>query len=519
MMPLMVSRLRHLDPRRFLFEREVLGLMGLALLVKPIGLISQVLIARWFGAGVDLDAYTLAFFLVTFGDGTLVQVFKGSMAPFLIQRKRALERRRYDRYQNGVLALFMGSGTLWLLALALSAGLVVQIIGPGLPAVTSDLAVRMTVLMALPALLMCANNLGIAILDLHQHFRLGGTMPVLNAAVTLTALLLWHERLGIWALPLGFAISQALQWPLIHLRALLARALVPVRPQLARGDLRQIGDLAGLVLLGQVLLMINMFLDRWFATGLEPGSISSLAYAHVLVNFGLVLFSSSLVTVMYPRMSEAIAAGDLAGCSAYLRVNLARLAYLVVPAALAASLAAPEIVQVLFQRGAFDVSDTLRTGGVTTMYMLGLPAMIINLVVARTFHSLQLLREKVWLALQYLATNALLNFALIGVLQVKGLALATTVSINLHLLLSLWILHRRRSGLATAPLLAIVGRAYLMGGIAAAAVWLLPLQGVTDALRAAGLFGVVGAGALKVALVFGVYAALFGLWRWRRVAD
>jgi putative peptidoglycan lipid II flippase len=310
-----------------------------------------------------------------------------------------------------------------------------------------------------------------------------------------------------------------LQWPLVHLRALRVKALLPVRPAVERREFRKLGDLIGLVLLGQVLLMITAFLDRWFATGLEPGSISSLAYAHVLVNFGLVLFSSSLVTVMYPRMSEAIAAGDLAGCSAYLRVNLARLAYLVVPAALAASLAAPEIVQVLFQRGAFDVADTLRTGGVTTMYMLGLPAMIINLVVARTFHSLQLLREKVWLALQYLATNALLNFALIGVLQVKGLALATTVSINLHLLLSLWILHRRRSGLATAPLLAIVGRAYLMGGIAAAAVWLLPLQGVTDALRGAGLLGVMGAGALKVALVFGVYAALFGLWRWRRVAD
>lgn len=509
----MIRPMERLDLRRLLFDREVMGLMGLTLLVKPIGLLNQVLIARWFGAGEELDAYALAYFLVTFGDGTISHVFKGAMAPYLIQLKRAYDRLTFARFQNGVLALFMGSGALWLLGLVLAAGAVVSVVGPELPPVSRDLTVRMMVLLALPAFVLVANNLGIAVLNLHQFFRLAGAMPLLNSLAMLAALLLWHDKLGIWALPAGFALSQVLQWPLIHLRAWRVRVLAAARPTLARRDLRRVGDLIGLVLLAQVLLMVNAFLDKWFATGLEAGSISSLTYAMTLTNFGLLLFASSLMTVMYPRMSEAITAGDLTGCSDYIRQNLARLAHLVVPASLALALAGPEIVRVLFQRGAFDAADALRTSGTTTMYLLGLPALIINTLVARIFHSLQLLRDKVWLAVQYLATNALLNFLLIGPLQVRGLALASTLAINLHLLLSLWILHRRRSGLATAPLLAIVGRSYLLAIGAALIYWLLPLQNLPSAVAATPLLTVVGVGGLKAAVVVGVYGVLLGCWR------
>jgi len=102
------------DPRRWLFDRDVLSLMGLGLLVKPIGMVTQILIARWFGAGEQFDAYRLAFFLVTFGDGTLSRVFKGAMAPHLIQRLRDLAPLDFARYQNGIVSLFVGAGALWL---------------------------------------------------------------------------------------------------------------------------------------------------------------------------------------------------------------------------------------------------------------------------------------------------------------------------------------------------------------------------------------------------------------------
>ncbi len=505
--------MRRFDPRRLLFEKEVLGLMGLGMLVKPVGLISQMLMAKWFGAGENLDAYGLAFFLVTLGDGALSRTFKAAMAPHLIKVKRALDPEPYARYQNGVLGLFVGPGAVWLLILAVAAPLVVSLVGPDLPVVTRDLTIRMIVVMAVPALLMVANNLGIATLQLHQDFRLAGAIPVLQSLSILVALLLWHDRLGIWSLPAGFAMGHVLAWPLIHVRAIRVQALRLLRPLGVGRDLPLIRQLVWLVLVAEIMLTVNTFLDKWFATGLEPGSISSLNFAWTLTSFGLMLFLTSLVTVMFPRMSEAIAAGDRAGCSEYIRGNLVRVSNLVVPVSLAAAAAAPEVVQVLFERGAFDAADSARTSITMSMYLLGLPALIINSVIARVFHSLQLLRDKMWLALQYLATNALLNFLLIGPLKVQGLALASSLAINVHLALSLWMLHRRRSGLASGSFTRIIGEAYGLGLLAAAAYWLVPLDGAVAALAGHGLVGVIGAGALKGAVIVGAYAVLLAGWR------
>jgi putative peptidoglycan lipid II flippase len=501
------------DPRRLLFDRDVLSLMGLGLLVKPVGLVTQILLARWFGAGEQFDAYRLAFFLVTFGDGTLTRVFKGAMAPHLIQRMRQLDPRQYAGYQNGIVSLFVGTGMLWLVLLVVLAGPLIGVVWPDLPTVTADLTVRMLLVMALPALLMVSSNLGMAVLQLHQFFRVAGAMPVLNAVCVLGALVIWHDELGIWSMPAGFALAQVLQWPIVHLRALVTRALRPVRPALGEIDLKLVGDLVGLMALSELLLTVNLFMDQWFATGLEAGSISSLHYAYTVTNTVLILFATSLITVMFPRMSAAIAAGDMAGCSGDIAANLTRAVHLVVPAALMATVAAPEIVRVLFQRGAFDAADAVRTSGTMTMYVLGLPALIINLLIARIFHSLQLLRDKVWLSVQYLATNVALNLVLIGPLQVKGLALASTLAINLHLGLSLIILHRRRSGLETGRFIQIVALSYGLGGVAYLAFRLLPVDQWLVGLDPTDFAGAILSGMARAAVIGAIYVVLLPISR------
>ena len=505
--------MKRFDLRRFFFDRDVMSLMGLGLLVKPLGLVTQILLARWFGADERLDAYLLALFLLTFGDGTLSRVFKGALVPHLIQQMRRLEALAYARYQNGVVGLFVGGGAAWLVLLAVLAGPVVALVGPDLPEATQDLTVRMLLAMALPGLFMVANNLSIAVLQMHQVFRMAGAMPVLNAVCILGALVLWHDTLGIWSMPVGFAASHVLQWPLVHGRALIARAWRPLRPSLGGADLRMIRGLVGFMAAAELMLTLNLFLDKWFALGLEAGSVSSLHYAYTITNTVLILFATSLVTVMFPRMSAAIAAGDMEGCSAAIRTNLGRAAHLVVPAALMAVAASPEIVRVLFQRGEFDALDAVRTSGAMTMYVVGLPALIINLLVARIFHSLQLLRDKMWLAVQYLVTNFVFNWLLVGPMQVKGLALASSIAINLHLALSLWILHRRRSGLTTGRFAGIAVTSYALGALTWLVYWLLPVDAWLSPLGVDSLAGALAACGLKAAVIAGIYWPLLLIWR------
>lgn len=503
--------------RRILFDRDTLGLMGFGLMVKPVGLVTQVLIARWFGAGEQVDAFQLSLFLVTFGDGTLARIFKGALSPHLIKYKQQMDTHLYARYQNGIVGGFLLGGAVWLTLLTVLVGTLIHVIWPDLPEKTAGLTVRMELVMVVPALVMISNNLHVVVLNLHQHFQVAGAMPVLNAICMLFALVFWHDSLGIWSLPAGFALSQLLRAPIIHGRALVSGAVKPARPMLAREDLGVIRELVTMMAISEVLLTINLFLDKWFATGLEPGSIASLHYAYIITNTVVVLFLTSLVTVMFPRMSAAIAAGDFNGCSKDIRANLKRAAHIVVPAAVMITVASPQIVHVLFQRGEFDAADAARTSGAMAMYALGLPALVLNAVVARVFHSLQLLRDKVWLSVQYLLTNALLNAALVGILQVRGLALASTAAIGTHLALSLWILHRRQTGLTTGRFAGIIGEAFVLGMAAYGVYWLLPVDEMVARMGVGTMWTSLLIGMGKGAVIAVCYLVLWlGLRWWHR---
>ena len=135
-----------------------------------------------------------------------------------------------------------------------------------------------------------------------------------------------------------------------------------------------------------------------------------------------------------------IAIGDFAACGSYVEGNLRRLARVVVPAALALIYSAPDIVRALLRRGAFDEESARQVSGVLVLYAVGLPAIVFNGIVARLYNALGRNGPKIWLALQFLVTNIVGNLILIGPMATRGLALSSTIAINVHLLLSCYFL-------------------------------------------------------------------------------
>jgi len=501
--------------RRLWFDSEVMRLMGMTALVKPVGLLTQALLANYFGAGIRLDAFAFALFLVEFLDQTMGAVFRAVVVPLTIKLKRIMNPQQLFRFQNAIYPIFILPVLLYMGFLVVRGGLVVDWLGPSLPPETKAYIVNMLKIMALPGVALLVVTMLKATLNLNRKFRLVGTMPLLNGVVMLGTLVLFHERLGIWVLPVGFAISNLgqLLWLGIHARA--TRCMVPMRPSLPPGMVAQLWSLSWMVLVAHIFLTVNKFIDKMFAASLEPGSISSINYAMTIMNFGVQLFTLSLVAIMFTRMSEFFARGDMGAGSGYIHNNLKHVTRIVMPVSLALCVASGEIVRVLFQHGAFDAADTQRTAGALAMYLLGLPAVIINAIVGRIYHSLQRLRDRMWLAAQFLLTNALGNFLLVKSLQVVGLAISSTVAVNLHLILGLVVLQRYRIGLAAGSFLAIVVRAYVLTTITFLVYWLSGFGTLMSEWEiGVTLYGAVLVAACRFCFIIAVYVAGLLIWRW-----
>jgi len=501
--------------QRLLFDAEVMRLMSMTIFAKPLGLVTQILLASYFGAGIRLDAYVFTLFLVEFFDGAVGNVYNAVVIPLTIKFKARFDSIQVLKLQNAIYLLFLGPALIYMSILLLRSELVISILGPKMPSETRVYIVKMLKMMAVPGIILLMVTMLKATLNLNKRFRMPAAMPVFKGVIVLVNLVLLQKHIGIWALPVGFAIANISQFIVLGIYGLVKRCTGLVRPSVPSGLLSKLWALSWMVLVAQTFLRVNQFIDKMFASGLEPGSISSISYSMTIVNFGLQLFLFSLIPVMFTNMSEYFAKGDMSGGNDYIQTNLNRLSRIVVPVSLALCLTSDEIVRVLFQRGAFDASDTNRTAGALAMYLLGLPAVIINSLVARIFFSLQKVRDRMWLAAQYLLTNALGNFLLVKSLKVMGLAISSSVAINIHLVLSLVILHNYRTGLNVPGFLTVIGRAYVQAGITYLVYRFSGFGGMLDGWD----IGVTVPGAILVAAVrfffiMAVYIISLLIWRW-----
>lgn len=502
---LQISKVRNL-----LFEGDVLRLMAMTLLVRPIGLVTQMLMASYFGAGEQYDAYVLAFFLVNFVQMSFGRVFNATVTPFAIRIRKERAESDVFGFLNAAYLLFLIPGLVFV-AVSLTRGdLLVFLSGPRAPEPTRDLALRMLEFMAVPGLFFLLVWMGKSTLNLNKRFGVPGAMPIVYSVAFLLVLVLLQPSRGIWALPTAFTVGVAAQFVVLLVWNLRTGSFRFQRPRMSATDRHKLWLLSWMIFVSTTFQTVNAFLDKMFASGLEPGSISSIAYSNTVINFGLQFFSLSLVTVMFTKMSELLSEERMADCDRYIAFNLLKMGRLVVPASIGLSLISTELVTVLFERGQFGPDDTVRTAGALSLYLLGLPALVFNSLVTRIFHSIQKMRAKMWLALQYLLTNAVGNMILVGSFKVLGLAVSSSVAINVHLFLSFLFLHRYGLGLGIERYTAIVLRLYTVGALVWGGFVASGAQAFfTRWADGAGLFEMIGIGAVHFFCVVGAFFVLY----------
>lgn len=105
------------------------------------------------------------------------------------------------------------------------------------------------------------------------------------------------------------------------------------------------------------------------------------------------------------------------------------------------------VVQLLFERGAFDERATAMTASAVLFYSIGLVGLAANVLLTRGFYAFQDTRTPVKLLVVNVALNLVLSLLLMGPLQLGGLALASSIAALVNTVLLVYFLERRLPGL------------------------------------------------------------------------
>lgn len=397
---------------RLLKATSVVGLM--TLLSRITGLARDVAFSSWFGSGVVMDAFTVAFKIPNllrrfFAEGAFSQAFVPVIAEYRNQRTFAETRDLVDR-----VAGTLGAGLFVITLLGvLAAPVLVLAFAPGFSGGDDRFALAVEMLrFTFPYILFVSlTALAGSILNAYRHFAVAAFTPVL-LNVTMIACAGWLEPLfetpGL-GLALGVLVAGivqlAFQVPFLRRLKLLPR----LRFGWAHEGVRRIFKLMAPAVFGSSVAQISILLDTLIASFLVAGSISWLYYSDRLVEFPLGVLGIAIATVILPRLSDHHAQQSPQQFSATLDWALRCTFVIGVPAAAALAVLAEPLMTTLFYRGAFTERDVAMSAASLRAYAPGLLGFILVKVLAPGFFARQDARTPVRVGLVALSIGMILS--------------------------------------------------------------------------------------------------------------
>jgi putative peptidoglycan lipid II flippase len=140
------------------------------------------------------------------------------------------------------------------------------------------------------------------------------------------------------------------------------------------------------------------------------------------------MFSVALATVLFPTLSRFAARRDLDGLRAAMSNGTRQIFLLLVPAAAFCAVLATPIIRLVYQRGVFDSQSTDLVSSALFWFSFSLPFAGVNLLLTRSFFSLQRPWIPTGLAAANLAVNVVISLLLYRPFGVAGLVIGTAVA-------------------------------------------------------------------------------------------
>ncbi|MCA9039106.1 MAG: murein biosynthesis integral membrane protein MurJ [Planctomycetaceae bacterium] len=423
-------------------------------LSRVLGLVRDMGMAMLFGNGPIMDAFSIAFRIPNlarrlFGEGALSTAF---LPAFVRER----EQHGLDSAWRLVTATL-----LWLTRFlsAVTVGgllLLLTLYLAGLDSPEYQLLLGLTAIMLPYLLLICLVAQISAVMHAQNRFGWPAFSPlILNGLWIFT---IWMVA-PVWSSPrtqvVVIAVSVLLAGAVQLVGLLLPLFRMGYRYTTdwreAKSDVREVLRSMIPVLIGLSIAQINAVSDSliawvfsapeeisqpaerimWVIWGIEyplkAGTASALYFGQRLFQFPLGLFGLALGTVLFPFMTRHAETGQQDRLQQTLLLGLKQVIGIALPASVGMILLSKPITRLLFEYGQFTSEDAGQTAKMIAAYGAAVWSSCALLILHRGFYALGDRMTPLYVGLQMVALNLVLNMTLIWIWQGVGLAISTAI--------------------------------------------------------------------------------------------
>ncbi|HYE12008.1 MAG TPA: murein biosynthesis integral membrane protein MurJ [Patescibacteria group bacterium] len=398
----------------------------LTLVSKFIGFIRELLLANYYGTGYIIDAYVMAIAIPGIIFGGIFAAISTAYMPIFSRKMEIDGEIQANRFTSEITNLALAVSILAGLVGIIFSGQIVSIFASGFEGETAALTsfyIKITFFYVM-------FSSALSLMETYLQYK-GVFLPQVIAGYAQNAVIISIIIISAYTthyiLVLGWLFGYAIRMGIMLLRA--KKKGFTYTPTLkVKGAARDIVLLAIPVFVGSSMNQINMFIDKTLASGLPQGSIAALNYGGTIITMISGLTISILVTICYPKLAQASSLNESNRFSNILSTGINLIAIIAIPCSLGAMAFSNQIVQIIYERGAFDAAATAFTSSAFLFYAVGMFFSSTTSLLNQAYYSLHNMKSPMIFAAVGVIINVVFNLILIRFMAHNGLALATSIS-------------------------------------------------------------------------------------------
>lgn len=420
-------------------KSSVFTLMLFTLSSRILGLLREVVKAKYIGSGGLNDAFNVAFMIPNllrrlFAESSMTAAFIPTFKGYL-KKDNEKETRQF---LNSLFTTLTFLVTTTVIIGIITTPILVKVFNEKNADIPEVILLTRIMFPYLAFISLAALFQGV--LNCLNIFGPGGFVPVLfNIIVIVSTMFLSrftenHARAMAIGVSLGGFVQMGFQLPYI-LRNGFGFRLTGIKKAFNNSGTRKVGKLIAPTLAGMGAYQLSIAVANVVAIDTGKGVSSSLNYSLRLQELVLGIFAVSIGTVLISTLSKDAKDLNWKNFSTSLKLSLNVISLITIPVTVFAFIHAREIVEIVYKRGAFDEAGLIMTSGVFRFHISGLLFIAVTRIIGPAFYSLEDSKTPAVLGSVSVGIGIILMFILAPALKANGLALAITASSIIQMIL------------------------------------------------------------------------------------
>lgn len=405
----------------------------ITLISKVLGLLRDIVFARYYGTGYIATAFFAAIRIPTqLLDIGLSAAITSTFIPVFNEILKKENKEKANIFANNFINIIAVIATFISIFGIIFSEQVVTLLAGGFEEQTFNLTVDL-IRITFPMIIFTAIAFSlVGLLQSYGQFNIPAMISAISNLALIVYLILFRESFGIYGVTVFMIIAWALQviiqLPSAYKNGYRFRFKINLKDE----NIKKVFKLAIPIIFSTSVLSVNNLVATRLASSMGDSAVAALEYSYKLYLVIVGVFSYAIGNIIFPELARSSLEKDNKKYIDIIKKAVSILAYLLIPLTIGIMIYKTDLVSIIYQSGEFNENSTILTAGALFFYSIGMLGFGIVEVMNKAFYAKKDGKTPMIVGGIVILLNVLLSIVLSKTMNFNGLALSTAITSTIN---------------------------------------------------------------------------------------